>query len=76
MFCLQQVVEYLFFSFTTVIGAPVEIESAKFTLIFSSTTGIIKKLLSIRRNKKKKNDKILALAKSKLKNVENLVFRY
>ena len=69
-------VEYLFFSFTTVIGAPVKIESAKFTLIFSSTTGIIKKLLSIRRNKKKKSDKILALAKSKLNNVENLVFRY
>ena len=39
-------------SFTTVIGAPVGIASASFTLIFSLTTGIIKKLLSITRNKK------------------------
>ena len=44
-------VEYLLF-FTTVIGAPVGIASASFTSIFSLTTGIIKKLLSITRNKK------------------------
>ena len=55
-------VEYLLF-FTTVIGAPVGIASASFTSIFSLTTGIIKKLLSITRNKRKKHDKILALAK-------------
>ena len=41
-------------SFTSVLGAPVEIASASFTLIFSITTGIIKKLLSIARNRKKK----------------------
>ena len=35
------------------LGAPVEIATASFTLIFSLTTGIIKKLLSITRNKKK-----------------------
>ena len=46
-------------SFTTVIGAPAGITSAKFTLVFSLTTGIIKTLLSITRNKKKKHDKIL-----------------
>ena len=40
-------------SSTNVVGAPVEIASASFTLIFSLTTGIIKKLLSITRNKKK-----------------------
>ena len=39
-------------SFTTVIGAPVGITSAYFSLVFSLTTGIIKKLLEI--NKKKK----------------------
>ena len=55
-------VEYLLF-FTTVIGAPVGIASASFTSIFSLTTGIIKKLLSITRNKRKKHDKILVLAK-------------
>ena len=53
-------------SFTSIIGAPVGIASASFTLIFSLTTGIIKKLLSITRNKKKKHNKILMLAKSKL----------
>ena len=59
-------------SFTSIIGAPVGIASASFTLIFSLTTGIIKKLLSITRNKKK-HDKILMLAKSKLDSIETLV---
>ena len=44
-----------------------------FTLIFSSVTAIIKKLLSITRNKKKKHNKILILAKSKLNDIETLV---
>ena len=60
-------------SFTSIIGAPVGIASASFTLIFSLTTGIIKKLLSITRNKKKKHDKILMLAKSKLNSIKTLV---
>ena len=60
-------------SFTSIIGAPVGIASASFTLIFSLTTGIIKKLLSITRNKKKKHDKILMLAKSKLNSIETLI---
>ena len=60
-------------SFTTTIGAPVGIASASFTLIFSLTTGIVKKLLSTTRNKKKKNDKISMLAKSKLNSIETLI---
>ena len=60
-------------SFTSVVGAPVEITSASFTLIFSLTTGIIKKLLSITRNRKKKHNKILMLDKSKLDNFGTLV---
>ena len=60
-------------SSASVVGAPVGIASASFTLIFSLTTGIIKKLLSITRNKKKKHDKILMLAKSKLSSIEILV---
>ena len=60
-------------SSASVAGAPVGIASASFTLIFSLTTGIIKKLLSITRNKKKKHDKILMLAKRKLKSIETLV---
>ena len=60
-------------SFTSIVGAPVGISSAGYTLIFSLTTGIIKKLLSITRNKKEKHDKILMLAKSKLNIIETLV---
>ena len=41
-------------SFTSIIGAPVGIASASFTLIFSVTTGIVKKLLNITRKKKEK----------------------
>ena len=48
-------------SFTSMVGAPAGIASASFTLIFSITTGILKKLLNIT-NKKKKHDKILMLA--------------
>ena len=62
-------------SSANVVGAPVGIASASFTLIFSLTTGIIKKLLSITRNKKKKHDKILVLAKSRLDSIENLLFQ-
>ena len=46
-------------SFANVFGAPVEIARESFTLIFSLTTGLIKKLPSITRNKKKKYDEIL-----------------
>ena len=60
-------------SFTSIVGAPVGISSAGYTLIFSLTTGIIKKLLSITRNKEKKHDKILMLAKSKLNSIETLI---
>ena len=60
-------------SFTSVVGAPVGIARARFTLIFSLTTGIVRKLQSITRNKKKKHDKILLLAKSKLNSIETLV---
>ena len=49
----------------SVLGAPVGIAGACFTLIFSLATGIIKTLLSITKNKNKKHHKILMLAKSK-----------
>ena len=56
--------------FTSVVGASVGITSASFTLIFSLTAGIVKKLLSTtRKKKKKKHDMILTLAKSKLKKI-------
>ena len=58
-------------SFTTIVGAPVGIASASFTLIFSLSTGITKTLLNITR--KKKHDEILMLAKSKLNSIETLI---
>ena len=61
------------FSFTSIVGAPFGIASASVTLFFSLTTRIVKKLLNITRNKKKKHDKILMLAKSKLNSIETLV---
>ena len=60
-------------SFTSIVEAPVGIASACLTLIFSLTTGIVKKLLNITRSKKKKHDKILMLAKSKLNSIETLI---
>ena len=60
-------------SFTTIVGAPVGIASASFTLIFSIAKGIIKILLKITRNKKELYDKILMLAKSKLNSIEKLI---
>ena len=43
-------------SSVSIVGAPVGIAGARFTLIFPLTAGIIKKLLSITKNKKKKQD--------------------
>ena len=60
-------------SFSSVIGTQAGIESASFTLIFSLTTGILKKLLDITRKKEKKHDKILMLAKSKLNSINTLI---
>ena len=60
-------------SSASVVEAPVGIASARFTSIFPLTTGIIKKLLSITRNKNKKHDKVLMLAKSKLDSIETLL---
>ena len=60
-------------SFTSIIRAPVgRIASTSLTLIFSLTTGIIKTLSNITRNKKKKHDRILMLAKSKLNSIETI----
>ena len=59
-------------SFATIIGAPVGIVSASFSLAFSISTGIVKKLLKTKRNKKKKH-KIVMLARSKLNGIESKI---
>ena len=73
MFFLQQQEEFVFFSHATVVWAPVGTVGAKRTIVFSLAAGIIKQLLSTTRNTKKKHEKVLILAKSKLSSVETLV---
>ena len=60
-------------SFISIAGVPVGIAIANFTLIFSIAKGIIKTLLKITRNKKKKHDNTLMLAESKLNSIEILI---
>ena len=60
-------------SFTNTIDISVGIISASFTLIFLLTTGIIKKLLNMTINKKRKHDQLLMLAQSKFNSIETLI---
>ena len=62
-------------SHATIVGIPVGIAAASLTLIFTVTTGVVKKLLNITRKKKKKHNKIIALARSKLNITETLISR-
>ena len=60
-------------SYATVVGIPAGIAGASLTLKFTVTTGVVKTLLNITRKKKKKHNKIIALARSKLNIIENLI---
>ena len=60
-------------SFATVIEAPAGIASSSFSLAFSISTWLIKKLLKTTRSKKKKHDKIVMLARSKLNSIESKI---
>ena len=62
-----------FASYATVVGIPAGIAGASLTLIFTVTTGVVKTLLNITRKKKKKHYTIIALARSKLNIIENLI---
>ena len=59
--------------FATIIGAPIGITSASLILSFSLCTGLVKKLLKATRNKKKKHNKIVMLARSKLNSIESKI---
>ena len=59
--------------FASTIGKSVGIVSASFSLIFTLTTGIIKKLLNMTINKKKKHDQLLMLAESKFNSIEIVI---
>ena len=60
-------------SHATVVGIPVGIAGASLTVIFTIKTGVVKTLLNITRKKKKKHNKIIALARSKLNIIETLI---
>ena len=60
-------------SYAAVVGIPTGIAGASLTLIFTITTGVVKTFLNITRKKKKKHNKIIALARSKLNIIENLI---
>ena len=47
--------------------------SAFFSLACSITTGIVKKLLKTTRNKKRKHNKIVMLARSRLNSIESKI---
>ena len=60
-------------SFATVVGAPVGMIRASCSLAFSVTTGIVKTLLKTTRNKNKKQNEIVMLARSKLNSIESKI---
>ena len=60
-------------SFATVIGAPAGIMSAICSLALSITTGFVKTFLKIIINKKKKDNKIVMRARSKLISIESKI---
>ena len=60
-------------SHATVIGIPAGIAGASLTLIFTISTGINKSLLRVTKKRRKKHNKIIALAKSKLNTIETLL---
>ena len=58
-------------SFATVIAAPVGMASPSFSLAFSISTGIVKKLLKATINKNEKHNEIVMLDRSKLNSIES-----
>ena len=60
-------------SHVTVIGIPVGIAGASLTLIFMTSTGVNKSLLRVTKERKKKHNKIITLAKSKLNMIDTLL---
>ena len=60
-------------SFATIIGATAGITGASCGLTFSITLRFIKKFLKTTRNKKKKHNKIVMLARSKLNSIESKI---
>ena len=60
-------------SFVSVIGAPAGIIGASCGFTFSITSGFVRRFLKTIRNKKKKDNKIVMLARSKLNSIESKI---
>ena len=60
-------------SYTSVVGTPAGIAGSSLTLIFTIGTGISKSLLTVTKKRKKKHNKIIALAKNKLNTIDTLL---
>ena len=59
--------------FASVVGTPAGIAGSSLTLIFTIGTGISKSLLKLTKNRKKKHNKIIVLAKNKLNMIDTLL---
>ena len=60
-------------SYASVVGTPAGIGGSSLTLIFTIGTGISKSLLKVTKKRKKKHNKIIALAKNKLNTIDTLL---
>ena len=59
--------------YASVVGTPAGIAGSSLTLIFTIGTGINKSLLKLTKKRKKKHNKIIALAKNKLNTIDTLL---
>ena len=60
-------------SYASVVDTPGGIAGSSLTLIFTIGTGISKSLLTVTKERKKKHNKIIALAKNKLNTIDTLL---
>ena len=60
-------------SYASVVGTPAGIAGSSLILIFTIGTGINKSLLKVTKKRKKKYNKIIALAKNKLNTIDTLL---
>ena len=60
-------------SYASVVGTPAGIAGSSLTLIFTISTGTSKSLLNVTKNRKKKHNKIIVLAKNKLNMIDTLL---
>ena len=60
-------------SYASVVGTPAGIAGSSLTLISTIGTGISKSLLKVTKKRKKKHNKIIALAKNKLNTIDTLL---